>query len=477
MRVSQYFNLGRTQAQLEFVDVEIERDTKLFIDPRALRLLESEWAERSVALIQDFFNHVIDLIGSGDDLRAQRLLSVLREPNETHLGLSKGRPQGHGLGEDSAVSVWEALAESEAVKSGLLEDLEDTILMIPGISNDLISDIATNIIRGPLIEFTQEVSRFYEIPLVPDVDSGPIWYSTRHEWDSEFVVLPVVDGRKLLFVPKAIVRRKMEYDPDEYYRHFILTSLQEHELAANSELVELLKGGKRRVTKKAVSEKYGSGKSMVVAQTREHPELLDRYRQSKRSAPSEPLTNQQLDEGYSAPDWDQLLGAVTDCVPGAADANRYHRAVEALMQALFYPALVSPQRESRLHQGRKRIDIRFTNASTSGFFWRVHTHHEVVAGYVYVECKNYTEEVANPEVDQVSGRFSPTRSRLGLLVCRTIEDREKLIARCGDTARDGRGWVLPLDDQALTRLVAKRKTDPNDVTFAVLEELFSNVTS
>ncbi|MHB1955490.1 MAG: hypothetical protein ACYCOU_17275, partial [Sulfobacillus sp.] len=62
MRVSQRFTLGAAQSQLEFVDIDLESDTPLFVDPRALRLLDSEWAEECVALIQDFFRVVLDKI-------------------------------------------------------------------------------------------------------------------------------------------------------------------------------------------------------------------------------------------------------------------------------------------------------------------------------------------------------------------------------------------------------------------------------
>ena len=63
-----------------------------------------------------------------------------------------------------AERVWEALSRSEAVTTGLIEDLEDTILFVPGIGFDIISDIATNIIRVQLIEFTQDVCGYYNIP-------------------------------------------------------------------------------------------------------------------------------------------------------------------------------------------------------------------------------------------------------------------------------------------------------------------------
>src|SRR5262245_50355507 len=143
MRVSDYYNLGRTQPSLDFVDVDIFTDTPIFVDPRALKLLPSRWGDECVSLIQSFFRTVLEAIHNDKHEHARNLLRVLREPNETHLGLSKGASRGHALGTESARDVWQTLSKSEAVKSGLLEDLEDTILMVRGISSDIISDITT----------------------------------------------------------------------------------------------------------------------------------------------------------------------------------------------------------------------------------------------------------------------------------------------------------------------------------------------
>jgi len=474
-----FYKLGLSQSQLEFVDVDVEGDVPFFVDPRALRLLDSDWADECVALVQDFFRHVLSKIASHEDFEAKWLLGMLGEPNETHLGLSRGQPRGHGLGPQSAVDVWEALSQSEALSSGLLEDLEDTILMIPGISNDLISDITTNIIRGPLIEFTHQSCEYYEIPLTAAVDSGPLWDLQQHRWDNKFVELPMIDHRKLLLVPKAIVRRRLEYNPEEYYNHVILAALQTEELNANSELVELLKNGTGRVTKKALREKYGTGKSVIVAQTRERPQLLEDYRELKRSEPLQPLTNWELsqDDESGATDWDGLLARVIAVEPGAEGATDYHRAIEALLQALFYSALVNPVRESHLHAGRKRIDIKFTNAARDGFFWRVHQHHGVPAGYIVVECKNYREDIGNSELDQLAGRFSPTRGKLGLLIYRRAVDRDTCIQRCKDAFHDDRGWILPLDDSDLGLLVEERKAELSSLSFSLLEQRFSEIIS
>lgn len=86
-----------------------------------------------------------------------------------------------------------------------------------------------------------------------------------------------------------------------------------------------------------------------------------------------------------------------------------------------------------------------------------------------MECKNYGSEVANPELDQISGRFSPNRGKFGLLVCRTIDDMERFIARCADTYHDSRGTIIPLvDDDFIYMLneVKKGRENPEEELLA-----------
>lgn len=45
MRVFEHFSLGKTQAYLDFVDVPIDTDIEVFIDPTALRSLTSSRGE------------------------------------------------------------------------------------------------------------------------------------------------------------------------------------------------------------------------------------------------------------------------------------------------------------------------------------------------------------------------------------------------------------------------------------------------
>lgn len=466
-RVSTHFSLGIEQPALPFVDVELESDTRLYLDPRALLLDGPDWGGECVSLVQDFFGHVLRCIRKGEHEKARTLLAQLREPNETRLGQSRGRPRGRALGDISSRDVWEALSKSRAIQTGMLTSLEETVLVIPGIGYDIVSDITTNLIREPLIAFTQMMCAEYGIPMTPGVDSGPLWNPQAKAWASKFIELPVPKGgQKLVLVPKELVRRRTDYNVDEYFNNFVLTELQAQELQnPNSGLVQVLRSGARRVTKKDLKEKYGSGKGVAISVTEKNPQILERYRRRKdkqsRRAPSHGVVADQTES--EPPDWDALLSEVLDTQPGKDHAEDYHVAVRDLLAALFYPHLTQPRKEWEIHEGRKRIDIVFTNASGGGFFWWVAQHYS--APYIVVECKNYKNDVANKELDQLAGRFAPNRGRVGLMLSRSFKNEATFGKRCRDTAQDDRGFIIHLTDDDLEALVEEaRDSDPDIAT-------------
>ncbi|MBK7782030.1 MAG: hypothetical protein IPJ58_14930 [Ardenticatenia bacterium] len=472
MRISEHYNLNRTQPTLDFVDVDIHSDVRFFVDPSAIRRLPSEWGDECVSLIQSFFRTVLLAIRDGRDSEARTLLATMHEPNETHLGYSRLKARGHALGPKSAHKVWDALRTSEAAKSGLLEDLEDTILMVEHISSDIVSDITTNIIREPLINYTRDTCTYLGIPLDPDVASGPLWDPNRLEWYTEFTQLPVAPTGRLLLVPKVIIRHRMDYDQDEYYRHYLLEHLREVELDANSELVELLRDGRRRVTKKDLASKYGTGKTVIVRETRSHPEILAKYRADKRNYIRPPLTHREIAayQDTADPDWTTLLNAVRSTPVGKSDASNYERAIESLLTAIFYPSLANPQVQFPIHEGRKRVDITYTNVASSGFFDWLAKHYS--AAHIFVECKNYRSDIRNPELDQIAGRFSPSRGQVSLVVCRSFDNKELFLTRCADTAHDARGFIIVLDDDDLGVLVQERAESSGDIVGTLLMERF-----
>ena len=83
--------------------------------------------------------------------------------------------------------------------------------------------------------------------------------------------------------------------------------------------------------------------------------------------------------------------------------------------------------------------------------------HGVPCGKIIIECKNYTKDIANPELDQIAGRFSPNRGRFGIICCRGLDNPAKFIESERDTRIDDRGHIIHLTDDEIIELLRKKK--------------------
>lgn len=83
--------------------------------------------------------------------------------------------------------------------------------------------------------------------------------------------------------------------------------------------------------------------------------------------------------------------------------------------------------------------------------------------------------IANPELDQLSGRFSRDRGIVGILCCRDFEDHSLFLKRCIDTFKDGRGMIISLDDariiELLTMIKEKKRSDIDKRLTAFFDEV------
>jgi len=344
MRVSQQFTLLYDPCELDFVDIDVTEDRKFFVDPHAIRLARTAMSREATGLIQRFFSHLLDVIRTGKDGKAYEYLRYLLEPNETHFGYSVKFSRGRALGPDSAQDVLNALKKSTAVQTGLLRDLEDAALLIEGIDRDIVSDMATNIIRPILVTYTQQMAALYGIPTQP-VKIGAIWDAEASEWRTGDVAdLPIGPRGALLFVPKLFVRIVFERDRREYHRNHVAPALEAEEIVAGSALVKLLKSGEPRVTKKDLKKEHGDGKPTTIRVTQRRPDLLDDYRKAIGERIRRAVSQEDLAEVLKAPKpkW-KTLAENTVAIPcGAAHADSRGHGVLGFSTALLHPNVTSP---------------------------------------------------------------------------------------------------------------------------------------
>lgn len=452
MKISDFFKLDASQYELDFVNIDPELDTPLFIDTVLLRNRKDAWSKKASASIKIFFDHFLELLMSGKKERARELFDYLHEPNETCLGLSAGKPRGSAIGDKDGAKLFDIIEQNFSTINSHIENVEDLFIFVDGIGQDKISDIATNVIKSHLLEYTINQCNLWGIPLQDNVSTGFFWDSKQKKWEQDSGKSLVIDGKLILLVPKHVVSFCKRYTPHVLHRRFVLEFLQRDNISRSSPLVKQRKNGNYYVTKKSLEENgYSFSKELINNFVNRHPDVFADFKDwaDNISSPEnrENLTREDEKEiGLIAKYLQEKLKAIPK---GNENASSYHKTVVGILDLLLYPDIVSPRIESEIHQGRKRIDITFDNSANQGFFHRLSTIYRTPCQFIMVECKNYSKDVNNPELDQLAGRFSMNRGKFGMLLFRDIKNEDKLIERCRDTYKDDRGIIIPIVDKDL----------------------------
>lgn len=468
MQISKIYNLEKSQAELDFVDIDISKDLPLFLDPFFLGNRQDKWSSEAILTLQSFFQKLIDLTKAGNERAARQLFEYLHEPNSTCLGMSVGRPEGKGVGKEDISKIYDNLLKSKAIQTGLLQDIEDSILFVDNFGKDKLSDMTTNIIRKHLILYTQAQCVLHNIPLADNVPSEFYWSRQDEEWKTEYTKMLVINQRKILLVPKGVVSFSESYTPDRYYNHFVLNFLQNEHLKINTALVKERKSGKKYVTKKDLKEANPQTKEFLRQFTLKHPEVLQEFKEKTKN---DSVKNIEISD-INIRNICKVLGEqLVKITSGTKNASDFHNKILGILELIFYPNLIYPVKEREIHQGRKRIDITFDNAASNGILHRLSDKMKLPCQYVFVECKNYSSDPENPELDQLAGRFSVNRGTVGFLVCRSFKNRQLFIERCRDTYKDGRGLIIPLADQDIITLLDNH----NEYNDAFLDKYLSDL--
>ncbi|MGB4658954.1 MAG: hypothetical protein WBI07_07235 [Mobilitalea sp.] len=480
MRISEKFVLNKSQYELDFVDVDTDIDIPLFLDPYFIAKNDFPLASEAHLSLRSFFECLLSALREDRKKDAEELFSHLGETNEISLGFSQSTPQGKGMGPSDGAKIFKSLKESRALQTGIMEDIEDFRIFIDNVDKDKMSDMTANIIKKQLIEYTQAQCALWNIPTTAGVPSGYYWERQTNTWENQYMNMLVMNGRKILLVPKRIVSFSKEYTPQKYMQHFVLNYLQNEQLRLNGHLVQRRKdkAGTKFVTKKSVREKEEKeqtiDKNWLAQFTEKHPEIFREFRQKAKSK-IRPISNIDITFEDISSLCAFLERRLNEIPSGGEAATEYHRTVVGIMELLFYPHICSPTIEKEIHDGRKRIDIVFDNCAESGFFFRLCNRHDVPSRFIIVECKNYSRDVENPELDQIGGRFSPNRGKMGIITCRAIDNMNTFILRCSDTYRDSRGLIIPLVDEDFIRLLHFRAEENEAAIDEYIQRRFHDI--
>jgi hypothetical protein len=195
-------------------NISLINDLPLFIDP--FLLFDSE--DKKYAALHEGIIRYLKFLRDraiADELTEGNISHwfLFREVKQNWLGLSKTGNSGTGLGSDFALSLSKNLKTvfkdfgNETLTTG--SHLEKLSLLNGGVGRDHLSDFATNLIKGFLLEYTQTFAKQYLTEHQRrrfHIDKVTFDYQLRR-WKSTSFDLPYCNGDFVILTPKEILTR------------------------------------------------------------------------------------------------------------------------------------------------------------------------------------------------------------------------------------------------------------------------------
>jgi hypothetical protein len=439
-RLTDVFDLGFSQTEVDFVIPDLGQDLRLAIDPFLLFKSRDDGYRSAHDLILSVFNETIRRFGHGDEAGARRLVNF-PEVNEIGFGYSEAGIRGSGLGQFLNELVLQTLAETPALVERGVRHVEELQLVSVGIGPDRISDLAANILKSFLISYTQHQAAMWKIPTEKDVAVHNVFKPESFEWEDGYYQLPrnplSTAGRAILLVPRRIVRTLPWINFEDYQRLEFGSYLRAKEV--------------RRVLPKKPREPALS-KNEIVAVTRREIRRIDHYVDAKerdrhRADPELP--------GISLADWcgrsEKLRTELQTHPSGESAAAGYQDLMFRVFNFLFEPDLIEGRTQVRTVHGTQIRDLIYTNDSDKPFWTFIRTQHGGLS--VVVELKN-KDRLDIEDVDQIASYLGDPMGYFGILVSREpMSSARRLTAMTWYNKGSPHRVIVSLADVDVTRML------------------------
>lgn len=222
--VSEEWNLGETGHNgYDFIDANLNGDTKLFIDPCLIEISTHEIAELCTNIINSYFDRFFSIYRDGSRAQKIEILSHAREENSTHLGYGhpgKGKRAANLLARFHPLET--LIQEIPTISLGY-----DLPVLINGFAEDGMSDMLTNILHQTLNNYT--INRLAAYGKTPDSTTSFFsWNVVTNSW-SLHVQQPCFSyrGKPVMLVPKQFVRKGYLFSTSQYLERVIVERIRQ----------------------------------------------------------------------------------------------------------------------------------------------------------------------------------------------------------------------------------------------------------
>ena len=449
MLLTQAFKLTFTQSEVDFVIPRLDQDLPLCIDPFLLYKSRDETLRRLHGQLITLFNNSVVLFREGKRTEMDKIIDF-PEVNEIGFGYSEDGVRGSGLGSYLNKLLADTLAASEPLQERGLRHIEELQLVSVGIAADRVSDIAANVLKSFLIEYTQKQADLWGIPIDSSLPVNHYFDFEEYAWRDGYFELPKnrITGLPILLVPRRMVRLLPWINLDDYaasdFRLFLRSTAKSN--------WSKFAGGTQ-------TKRFTPDKADIVKTTRSNLKLLDDYvnRKEKDAHNALPVFVEREDLGLpTRPMAEEFIQRLSTMPTGIAQAKDYQRTVYEIINYLFEPELTDGEMEVRTIEGTERRDIIYTNESDTSFWQYVRLNYG--SPLVMFEIKN-VEELEFEHINQAVSYLGARLGMLGLIVTRNSPSENvvrKTYAIYNDTPSTPRKTILVLVDADLAVMLRNK---------------------
>lgn len=220
-RLTEFHDLDVAQADVDFAIPFLNEDLPLYVDPFLLWKSPSLQDQSLHGAMLAAFNRLGALSKRGDTDQAIRMIQQMSECEEAGLG-DAAKKKGKRIGSSVASEILSLFQVIPLYSAGFTH-FEEIQLFIDGISKDRVSDIACNLLKSFLIDYTIEQCDKLNIPRSKTRLHSVYDHQSHKLLEIESIELPIdpASGSPILLVPKRWLRHSPWIGFDDYFKSYI----------------------------------------------------------------------------------------------------------------------------------------------------------------------------------------------------------------------------------------------------------------
>jgi hypothetical protein len=377
-----------SQEQVSFAIPLLDEDLPLSVDPFLLWKSPSQQDNSLHAQIINSFNYLGALYLKGRKEEAIDLLIRHSECDEVGLGNSRSR-KGLRIGPKTAVEILCLFQNIPQVQKSGFTHFEEVQLLVDGVAEDRISDIACNLLMSFLVDYTIGECRRWSIPTARcEID---IYNCKSNQFVSEAVELPSnpETNRPVVFVPKRWLRLVPWINFSDFQEHYFAKYVEAERFR---DRVEILNYNRNN---------YGAVQTYV------------KIRENARNE----CNNDPLFRPIPVISMKRKVRALVTLKTGKTDNadKEYEALIAPMLASAMYPELDFAATQSRTISGVLIRDLIFYNNRTCDITTDLHRLYE--SRQIVMEMKNVAA-LNNDHVDQLHRYIKEEFGRFGVILTR-----------------------------------------------------------